>query len=184
MGECMMEILSVINPVLLLLGVFLIGFIPAKIAEGKDRSFALFYVLGSFFFIPTVIVAVCIGNKYDDERASGRGIKLLIPVAITVMLTPKFAKWFDELSIPIIEKMGGQLTDGQILVAGLGVILLAVLLAFFVGLLVMWALKRPISFIVQQLNRRNESTDLNKYSGHPNRDVLIRLDQAIPLLKH
>ena len=37
-----MDISSIINPIIILAGVFLMGFIPAKIAEAKDRSFVLF----------------------------------------------------------------------------------------------------------------------------------------------
>lgn len=129
-----MEISSIINPVIILAGVFLMGFIPAKIAESKDRSFVLFYIFGSFCFIPALIVAACIGNKYDDERASGKGIMVIITAAVTAILTPRLINWFDALSIAAWETLVEKFTDEQLIIIALGTILFAVLIALLAGL--------------------------------------------------
>lgn len=175
---------SFIYSVFILIGVFLIGYIPAKIAEEKDRSFGLFFVFGLFCFVPAMIVAICIGNKYDDEKASGKGIFLAVMLGITVLLTPKIVTWLNNLSIVLMEEYEGQPTNQVIVIAALVMFVLSVLLAFLVGALVAFALKKPIFALANGMNSKNTKQKFDKaYNGHPNKDVLQRMDKAMAIMQ-
>ena len=41
----------------------IVAVIPAKIAKAKGYSFGGFYAFGVFFFLPALIVALCIKEK-------------------------------------------------------------------------------------------------------------------------
>lgn len=49
--------------VLLLLLYIGLGFIPANIANKKGYSFGLYWLFGFFFFVPALIVSLCISDK-------------------------------------------------------------------------------------------------------------------------
>lgn len=54
--------------VLLLLLYIGLGFIPANIAKKKGYSFGLFWLFGFFFFVPALIVSLCISDKNAPQQ--------------------------------------------------------------------------------------------------------------------
>lgn len=45
-----------------------LGFIPANIAKKKGYSFGGFWAFGFFFFLPALIVSLCINDKYAPQQ--------------------------------------------------------------------------------------------------------------------
>lgn len=64
------EIFIIILTIILIIGLTVgLAFIPAKIAQNKGYSFAGFYVLGLFFFVIALIIALVIDEKQPAAPA-------------------------------------------------------------------------------------------------------------------
>lgn len=59
--------IGLIEWIILLATMTLLAIIPARIAWKKGYSFAGYYVFGFFLFVPAIIVALLIRDKYQDN---------------------------------------------------------------------------------------------------------------------
>jgi Na+/melibiose symporter-like transporter len=50
--------------------IILVGaFIPAEIAKKKGHSFGFFYTFGIFFWLPALIVSLCVRDNIAEQKA-------------------------------------------------------------------------------------------------------------------
>lgn len=171
--------------------------IPANIAKYKHRSFWLFYVFGTLFFLPTTVIALCMGDPYDDELASGGGIAVIVIGTITAYLTPKLVDFnnihmtaFVENHISLwgVTEMA-ELSAGWIIALGLVMYIGAFIVALIAGLLVALILWKPLCAITRFINDKILDRKIRKieiaedsYQGK-NKRYIDDLNNVIPFAK-
>ncbi len=158
-----------------------LALIPAFIAKSKNRSFGWFFFFGIIFgFIPATIVATCIGDRFDDEKVSGKGLYLVVLFGVTALLLKPSFSMVDKLSIILAEKLNIQydINNPSTWVVAVFAFVITLGVPFFIGLLVATYLKPYFISFALKANRKKEKETV--YAGI-NYDVVNRLNDAIPI---
>lgn len=163
-----------------------LAIIPASIARKKNRSFIKYFIFGSLAILPTIAVAIMVGDKFEDRKISEKGILFVVWVFVVYrvfvwILTPMenlvtyVCTLFDpEFELPSVTNI----TTAGIAFYIFEAVLCAVA-ALLAGFVIVLLLRNVVAAMAMSMNKGKK---VMSYSGN-NATYVNQLLNAMPIAK-
>jgi len=177
-----MDDTEIFAAIVIVMIVMLIALIPAYIASNKNHSFKLFYILSLFAFVPMFIIALIIGDKYEEKYFSDKGIKLIIGGIITFILTANIIEIYGDKAGEFVQSVYPYAMETEhkpeVIILILVLFVAAIIPSIIVSCLVLLVLNKPIAIFTGAFQARKKP--VRRYTGK-NAYYVNQIMEAIPI---